>query len=104
MADTRYTREYHCTACGKKTQRHDLTVKKAVFTEMGSKARTFKSRVTRQLCPRCLAKDPDWKREPYSEPEFETIPEGFEDEPEEAGDGSVQMELPLEPAHLLEPR
>lgn len=101
MADTRYTREYHCTGCGKRTDRDKLTVKKAVFTSMGSRARTFKSRVTRQICPDCLTKDPDWNREPYSEPEFEALPEGMEDD-EPEGDGSVQLELPLEPAHLLE--
>lgn len=103
MADTRYTREYHCTGCGKKTERHDLTVKKAVFTSMGSRAKTFRSRVTRQLCPTCLSKDPDWNREAYSEPEFEKLPEGMEDTSDD-GDGSVQMELPLEPKHLLEQR
>lgn len=108
MANTRYQREYFCTRCGKQTDRDKLTVKKAVFTEMGSKAKTFKSRVVAQLCDRetCLPADKDWNLPPYNEPEFEVMPEGFEDdddEPDEdSGDGSVQLELPLEPAHLLE--
>lgn len=107
--NSRYQRDYFCTRCGRKTDRDKLTPKKAVFTEMGSKAKTFKSRVIRVLCPECLPTDPDWNREPYSEPDFETMPEGFEEEGD-AATGTVsaesdidpdQLELPLEPVHLL---
>jgi hypothetical protein len=110
-ANSRLQRDYHCTRCGHKTPREMLTVKKSVFTEMGSSAKTFKSRVTRQLCPNCLITDDDWNREPYSEPDFETLPEGFDDngpslQGEEEYDPDKdpnQPELPLEPAHLLKP-
>jgi DNA-directed RNA polymerase subunit RPC12/RpoP len=69
MADNRYTRSYACTKCGKEVPSRDrLTVKKAVFTTMGSPAKTLRSRVTVWLCPECLTKDADWNREPYSDP------------------------------------
>jgi hypothetical protein len=113
-ANTRFQREYHCTNCGLKTNRDKLTVKKAVFTEMGSKAKTFKSRAVAHLCdrPTCLPKDEDWNRPPYSEPDFKVMPEGFEDdddepdtEEQEDPDADLhpdgQLELPLEPVHLL---
>ena len=100
MADnSQFQRDYFCTRCGKRTDRDKLTVKKAVFTDMGSRAKTHKSRVIRALCPKCLPTDADWQKPGYSEPDFEVMPEGFEDE-----EPSTQLELPLEPAHLLERR
>lgn len=75
MTVTRYTRDYFCNNCGKKTDRDKLTVKKAVFTDMGTRARTHKSRVTDHLCPSCLSADPDWNREAFSEPDMKAMPE-----------------------------
>ncbi len=85
-ANSQLQRDYFCTNCGRKTDRDKLTVKKAVFTDMGSKAKTHKSRAIAHLCdrPTCLPADPDWQREPYSEPDFKVMPEGFEDDDDEA--------------------
>lgn len=58
-------REYVCTKCGKSEQRSLLTVKKAVFLEMGEGGATVRSRVTDWLCPPCVAKDEDWNREKF---------------------------------------
>ena len=67
--DNRYTKEYACTRCGRVVEdRDDLTVKKASFHAMGSKARTFRSRVVAWLCPDCLRKDADWNRPAYQDP------------------------------------
>lgn len=82
MANSRFQQTYYCTNCGSETARDDLTVKKAVFTEMGAKAKTHKSRVVDQLCPPCLTLDPDWKREAFSEPEFKVLPPQFREEGE----------------------
>jgi hypothetical protein len=95
MAQSRYQRDYYCTRCGNKTPRDKLTVKKAVFTDMGTKARTHKSRVTAHICPTCLVKDKDWQREAFAEPEFEAIPENMREE-------TLGIPMELEPAHLLE--
>lgn len=99
-ANSQLQREYFCTNCGKQTDREKLTVKKAVFTEMGSRAKTHKSRAVAHLChrPTCLPADPDWQRPPYSEPDFKVMPEGFgEDEPGEydPDNDPDQPELPL---------
>lgn len=75
MTATRYTRDYFCSKCGKKTDRDKLTVKKAVFTDMGTRARTHKSRVISHLCPDCLRADEHWNKEAFSEPEMEAMPE-----------------------------
>jgi len=69
MSDTRYTRSYACTKCGKDVPDRDrLTVKKASFHTMGARAKTIRSRVIHWLCPDCLKVDPDWNREPYQDP------------------------------------
>lgn len=86
MAATRYTRDYFCSKCGKKTDRDKLTVKKAVFTDMGTRARTHKSRVMKHLCPSCLSVDPEWLKEAFSEPELEAMPEVI---------GAGQQEIPV---------
>lgn len=63
--------EYRCSSCGKITKRDLLTVKKAVFLEMGVRAKTLKSRVTHWLCPVCVVADADWNREAYvQQPEY----------------------------------
>lgn len=49
--------EYICTGCEQMFDREELTVKKAVFLEMGVGARTKRSRVVAWLCPGCLRKD-----------------------------------------------
>lgn len=59
---------YACTQCKRNTPREDLTVKKAMFTEMGEGARTIRSRVVDWLCPLCLTKDTDYQREKFSPP------------------------------------
>jgi hypothetical protein len=75
--------EYVCSRCGTPTRRDLLTVKKAVFLEMGVRARTLRSRVCHWLCPNCVAKDEDWNREPYvQQPEYKESPLP---EPEKAG-------------------
>lgn len=99
-ANSRLQRDYFCTNCGKKTDRDKLTVKKAVFTDMGSKARTHKSRVIAQLCNRetCLPLDAEWNLPPYSEPQFKVMPEGFGDEQ------VTPIEEKIEEEHHLDPR
>lgn len=68
-AESRYQKTYNCTRCGAEVdERDNLTVKKVSFHGMGAKARTYKSRVIAWLCPDCLGKDPDWKRQPYTDP------------------------------------
>lgn len=57
--------EYKCTRCGKDCQRDLLTVKKAVFLEMGMGGRTIRSRVVGWLCPSCTANDSDWNQEKF---------------------------------------
>lgn len=69
MTDTKYTKTYACTRCGTEvTDRDRLTVKKASFHGMGTKARTIRSRVVAWLCPECLKKDVDWNRPAYTDP------------------------------------
>ena len=65
---------YGCTNCGDPTKREDLTVKKAVFLEMGEGARTHRSRVVGWFCPKCVTSDIDWNREKFSPPR--PIPQG----------------------------
>lgn len=67
MARSRYQTTYECGNCGAETERERLTVKKVEFREMGSRAKTVKSRVVAWLCPACLVKDPVWNMEPFSE-------------------------------------
>lgn len=63
--------EYGCTRCNTPCPRAQLTVKKALFTEMGVGARTIRARVTDWLCPMCLKNDPDFQREKFSPPRIE---------------------------------
>jgi hypothetical protein len=71
---------YECSRCGKPTRREMITVKRAVFLEMGERARTIRARVVDWLCPECVAADVDWNRPPYRTPYTEdpkppTLPE-----------------------------
>jgi hypothetical protein len=65
------TEEYVCSRCGQPTARDLLTVKKASFLEMGVRGRTLLARVVAWLCPRCVASDEDYNREPYTQPRYE---------------------------------
>ena len=58
------TPDYRCSSCGNEYARHELTVKKSVFLEMGEGARTIRSRVTGWLCGGCLREDSDYNRQP----------------------------------------
>ena len=64
------TRIYRCTRCRKGPneglKREQLTVKKVVFSQMGSGARVIRSRVSEWLCPDCIGQDKDWNREPFA--------------------------------------
>lgn len=62
---------YACTQCRRPNNREDLTVKKAVFLEMGEGARTVRSRVIAWLCKYCLEKDEDFLREKFNPPRVE---------------------------------
>lgn len=64
--------DYGCTRCGKPVGKSELTVKKALFTEMGEGAKTVRSRVTDWLCDSCLESDLDYQRERFSAPRFES--------------------------------
>jgi len=66
---TRYEKSYACTRCGTPTARDKLTVKKSVFTTMGTGAKTVRSRVLDWLCPPCLASDQEWNLDAYVAPE-----------------------------------
>lgn len=59
---------YACTRCHTPTSREQLTVKLAMFREMGEGARTVRSRVIDWLCATCLDSDPDFNREKFSPP------------------------------------
>jgi hypothetical protein len=59
---------YACTRCKNPTKREELTVKKALFTEMGEGARSLRSRVVDWLCDSCLKQDTDFNREKFSPP------------------------------------
>jgi hypothetical protein len=59
---------YGCTRCQTPTPRNELTVKKAVFTEMGEGPSTLRSRVVDWLCGMCLKEDHDFNREKFSPP------------------------------------
>jgi hypothetical protein len=61
--------DYTCTRCGQPSTREGLTVKKVAFLEMGTGARTHRSRVLDWLCSTCLRQDPDWNREPFQQPD-----------------------------------
>lgn len=64
-----FTGEYKCSKCGSTPGNPDLLVaKKVMFQELGTNPRTLKSRTVDWLCPPCVAKDPDWKKEPYTSP------------------------------------
>ena len=62
--------DYYCTRCNISTKRELLTVKKAVFTEVGMYAKTIRSRTTDWLCPNCVATDPDYNRETIDSPSY----------------------------------
>lgn len=62
--------EYRCGTCGQITLRELLTVKKVVFTELGSGAKIVKSRTVGWLCNECIEKDPDFQIE-----KFQTAPD-----------------------------
>jgi hypothetical protein len=65
---------YICSLCKTPTTRDLLTAKKAVFMEMGERAKTLRSRVVHWLCPSCIAADTDWNQPKYSTP-FTSTPE-----------------------------
>lgn len=58
---------YTCSQCGPDIiyERHQLTVKKVQFLEMGTAGKTLRTRVKEWLCPRHVASDPDWRRPAY---------------------------------------
>lgn len=56
---------YKCSGCNEDCERSLLSVKKVMFTAMGAGAQTLRSRVVGHFCPRCVAQDPDYNREPY---------------------------------------
>lgn len=58
--------DYRCTKCGIHCGRQNLTVKKAVFLEMGEGARTVRSRVMDWLCLGCLKEDPEFNKEKFA--------------------------------------
>jgi hypothetical protein len=57
---------YRCTKCKRDCKRAELTVKKAVFLEMGEGARTVRSRVMEWLCESCLEVDPEYNKEKFA--------------------------------------
>ena len=63
--------DYRCTRCRKRFKREQLTVKRAVFMQMGEGAKTLRSRVTAWLCEKCLHVDLDYPRETYDGPAAE---------------------------------
>lgn len=60
--------EYKCSNCDKPTKRELLVVKKIHFLGIGVRAKTLKTRTQGWLCPDCLVRDPDWKKEAYDAP------------------------------------
>lgn len=60
--------EYLCNGCGEPTPRSLLTVKKVLFTGMGSGSKTTRARVIAWLCPPCTKKDEEWNLPPYVQP------------------------------------
>ena len=60
--------EYFCNGCNTPTKRSMLTVKKVLFTAMGSGASTTRARVVAWLCPACTKRDTDWNRPPNVQP------------------------------------
>lgn len=59
-------KEHVCTGCGSITEREMLTVKKVLFQEIGLNPLTIRSRNVAWLCPRCVARDEDWRWEAYA--------------------------------------
>lgn len=62
-------KHYACSSCGQTWARDMLTVKKVIFTTMGSGSSTTRARVVGWLCPLCRKVDEDWNREPNLQPE-----------------------------------
>lgn len=62
---------YGCTRCKTPCDRDVLTVKKALFVDMGEGASTKRSRVVDWLCQTCLKLDPDYNREKFNPPRIE---------------------------------
>lgn len=58
--------EYLCTNCGQYTERELLTVKKVVFTEMGSGGKVLKSRTIGWLCNDCIEDDEHYNLDAYT--------------------------------------
>lgn len=52
--------DYACTVCGKITPRDELSVKKVVFTTMGSRGNVFRTRAVEWLCDTCLYADAEY--------------------------------------------
>lgn len=67
MGTSRKRPAYFCTVCGKRTQRSQLTVKRAIYAEMGRGGKVIRSRTTGWLCSTCRTADPDWRQDVYSD-------------------------------------
>lgn len=55
--------DYRCSKCDQPTPREQLTVKRVMFTTMGSKAKRLRIRTEGWLCPTCRENDPMWQME-----------------------------------------
>lgn len=58
------TRE--CTVCHERADKTVMLAKKVIFQEIGKNGRQIRSRIVAHMCPKCIAKDPDYKQPRWS--------------------------------------
>ena len=57
--------EYICSACGGRSTKERLHAKRVMFTTIGDKPKTVRSRTVAWLCEVCMMRDYDWNLEAF---------------------------------------
>ena len=59
--------DYRCSVCGRAQPRDKLASKCVIFHALGKQRTVVRSRVVGWFCQRCMWRDVDYDREPYSQ-------------------------------------
>lgn len=55
--------DYVCSVCGGRSTKEKLASKRILFSTIGDKPKTFRTRTVAWLCEVCMLRDPDFQRE-----------------------------------------